>query len=606
MTPLRLLSDHLLQSTVCALVIALGTLAFRRDRAAVRHAMWLAASVKFLIPFAALVALGGALGVRTAATAPVRREITLVLNDTRLGLPRAGLGLDDPSLQDASADAMSTTTWAALAIWFAGTLTLATSSIVRWRRVGAIARASAPIDDGPAVAALRAIERADGHTTTIDLRYSDTTIEPGVFGIRRPILILPKSIVDHFADDHIATILAHEVAHVRRRDNLAAAVQMAVEALFWFHPLVWWLGARQIEERERACDEAVLQSGSEPELYAATILKACRIYVESPLACVAGVTGSNLARRIERIMTSRAPRRLSRARKAVLALAAIGAVAAPISLGAITAPVRYVQREDVRTVALRVSRPQLLQVTPQQSGPLPQFEVASIKPNTSGKGPVRIQTSPGGRFTAINVTLKNLVQFAYKLQSFQVSGGPDWITSDRFDIVAKGDESSDVTLMVRALLLERFALGTRSESREQPLYALVLSRPDGRLGTDLHRSTTRCDDAKNCGIRLGLGTMNMASVSIAQLATNLSGLLDRSVIDRTGLDGEFDATLKWTPDQSTPGLALKAGFAPAGAIDPNGPSIFTAVQEQLGLKLDAQKGPVVMLVIDHAEHPANN
>jgi len=319
---------------------------------------------------------------------------------------------------------------------------------------------------------------------------------------------------------------------------------------------------------------------------------------------VAGVTGSNLSRRIERIMTSAAPCALSWWRKGVLVGGAIAVVATPVTVGAMAAPVRRVVVLEQHTVTLRVSRPHLLQVTPQDSGPLPQFEVASIKPNTSGKGPVRIQTSPGGRFTAINVTLKNLVQFAFKLQAFQVSGGPEWITDDRFDVVAKGD--GDPQLMVRALLLERFKLAVRSESHEQPIFALVVARADRRLGTDLSPSTTACvDEAMNCGIHVGLGTLRMGRATMTQLATAFSGLLDRTVVDRTALDGDFDASLKWTPDQSTPGLALKAGFVPA-AIDPNGPSIFTAVQEQLGLKLDSQKGPVVTLVIDHAERPTHN
>jgi len=267
MTAMRLISDHLVQSTVCALVIALATLAFRRDGAAVRHAMWLAASLKFLIPFAVLAALGRTLGVRTITSpGPIRREIALAFSAPQaFSLPP--LTVVDTSSPAASTGAMNVALWTAAAVWAAGGLLIVMTWIVRWRRVAAVARASQPVD------------RPIAQTTSIALRSSDTAIEPGVFGIWRPVLILPRSIVDHFTDDHMATILAHELAHVRRRDNLAAAVHMVVEALFWFHPLVWWLGARQIEERERACDEAVVRSGSEPKLYAETILHACRIYV---------------------------------------------------------------------------------------------------------------------------------------------------------------------------------------------------------------------------------------------------------------------------------------------------------------------------------------
>src|SRR5262249_29247388 len=136
----------------------------------------------------------------------------------------------------------------------------------------------------------------------IALVASDASFEPGIFGILRPILLWPRKLATQFDDDQIVTILAHEVAHVRRRDNLAAALHMVVEAVFWFHPLVWWIGARLVEERERACDEEVLGWGHEPEVYAESILKSCRACIESPLPCVAGVTGSDLKKRIERIM----------------------------------------------------------------------------------------------------------------------------------------------------------------------------------------------------------------------------------------------------------------------------------------------------------------
>jgi len=634
MSVLAPVANHLWQSTACAALVALAALGFRRHGAAVRHALWLAASIKFLVPFAALVALGGALGIRPPAAADsLRRDVTIVIADPGGAFAMPPLDLLAPASAAASS---SPAAWlpVVLTIWAAGSIVILTVWIVRWRRVAAIARAGAPIEDGRDLAALRAIERRTGRKRPIALVSSDAALEPGVFGIVRPVLVWPASIARHLGDDQIATILSHEVAHVRRLDNLAAAMHMVVEALFWFHPVVWWIGARQIEERERACDEAVLRSGGEPEVYAETILKACRLYLESPLACVAGVTGSDLTRRIERIMTSGRPRTLSPWRKALLAAGGVAAIAAPIAAGAAAPPPRRIEHREIMT-ALRV-RPRLTRQTapPSAAAASPRFEVASVKPNTSGGGPVRIQTSPGGRFTAINVTLKNLVQFAYRLQSFQVSGGPDWINAARFDIVAKGvdgdlfgaDQSgqpSPAQLMLRALLADRFKLVVRNESRDLPMYALIVARADGRLGSDLRRSTLQCgappadrqaiDKSKpaergdpSCGIRLGLGTMTMGGATLAQLASTLSGVLDRCVVDRTALDGLFDASLKWTPDQSTPGLAVKAGFAPAGLVDPNGASIFTAVQEQLGLKLDSQKGPVALLIIDRAERPTEN
>jgi len=633
MTFLTSIANHVWQSTLVAAAIAIGTLAFRRNGAAVRHAMWLAASIKFLVPFAALVALGGSLGLRSAVPIQtVRREFAVIVSDPSHPLAPFDFGPSAPMAAAPSTDT-SALVPIVLGIWMSGTLAILAAWIVRWRRVSAITRAAVRVEAGGALAALRAIERRAGSGRPITLMSSEAPLEPGVFGIFRPTLVWPRTIDDRFGDDQIAAILAHEVSHVRRRDNLSAAAHMLVEALFWFHPMVWWIGARLVDERERACDEHVLRSGNEPEIYAATIIEACRIYIESPLACVAGVTGSDLNRRIERIMANGRSRALTAWRRGLLALSAIAAIAAPIAVGAATPPRPRAVRRVAEEQVLRVGRPAMLQAGPQDTAALPRFEVASIKLNKSGGGPVRIQTSPGGRFTAINMTLKGLVQFAYRVQSFQVTGGPDWMDSDRFDVVAKGDEKDDAfsgdqrgrptitQLMLRALLADRFKLAVRNEPRDQQTYALILARADGRLGSDLRRSTTDCAEvnpqaldkaragdrsAVTCGIRMGLGTMTMGGATLSQLATTLSGLMDRSVVDRTGLEGTFDGSLKWTPDQSTPGLAVKAGFAPAGLVDPNGPSLFTAVQEQMGLKLDSRKGPVDVVVIDRAERPVEN
>jgi uncharacterized protein (TIGR03435 family) len=278
--------------------------------------------------------------------------------------------------------------------------------------------------------------------------------------------------------------------------------------------------------------------------------------------------------------------------------------------------------------------------------PQPQFEVASIKPNKSGDGRVMIGVQPGGRFTATNVPLKFLIRQAYQLQDFQIVGGPDWITSDRFDVIAKSEaddlgdpfraekqgQPSRGQLMIRALLAERFKLQVHNEDREMPIFGLVLARSDGKLGPQLQKSTTDCDammargrgrgampppgpppapgqpgDRMQCGIRVAPGNLSVGGSTLAQVASSLGMFVGRVVVDKTGLTGPYDFTLTWTPDQM-------ANRPPGGPdplingvpIDPNGPSIYTAVQEQLGLKLESQRGPVGVLVIDRAEHPVEN
>jgi len=176
---------------------------------------------------------------------------------------------------------------------------------------------------------------------------SSLLLEPGVFGIFRPVLLLPEKIVNRLSAPQLRSILAHEMCHVRRRDNLTAAIHMVVEAIFWFHPAVWWIGTRLVEERERACDEAVLELGNEADVYAQGILNVCKFYTESSMACMSGVTGSDLKRRIVRIMTEQTGRKLDLSRKLLLSVAAVMAVALPVIFGLVHATQVHAQSAPV-------------------------------------------------------------------------------------------------------------------------------------------------------------------------------------------------------------------------------------------------------------------
>jgi uncharacterized protein (TIGR03435 family) len=275
------------------------------------------------------------------------------------------------------------------------------------------------------------------------------------------------------------------------------------------------------------------------------------------------------------------------------------------------------------------------------------FEVASIKPNNSGDGRVMMQMQPG-QLRATNVTLRLLIRNAYNLQEFQISGGPSWMASDHFDLIAKmpegyqqtpgpppapGAAPSPLQLMMRALLAERFKLAAHNETKDAPVYALIVARSDGKLGPQIKKSEIDCaavlatargrgpgamppppggpggrgGDNIPCGIRIGPGALAMGGTPLASFAASLGMFAGRIVLDRTGLAGAYDINLTWTPDQ----MPRPAGDGPPPqingvAVDPNGPSLFTAVQEQLGLKLDSQRGPVETLVIDRAEKPVEN
>jgi uncharacterized protein (TIGR03435 family) len=245
----------------------------------------------------------------------------------------------------------------------------------------------------------------------------------------------------------------------------------------------------------------------------------------------------------------------------------------------------------------------------------PRFDVASLKVNIANDG-IAFDQAQKGRYTIRGFTLAWLLRSAYRVQEFQIVGGPDWINSERFDIEATYAETpggpSQTNLMLRTLLAERFKLALHNETRERPVYALVLARADRRLGPQLQKSTRDCATAKGpegCGSSVGPGfirsrgrTMAQFAESLAQL-TNTGSSLNRLIVDRTGLEGLYEVTLKFTPENIPPSGPTPAGFQP---VDPNGPSIFTALQEQLGLKLDAQRAPVNVLVVDRVEKPTEN
>ncbi len=253
---------------------------------------------------------------------------------------------------------------------------------------------------------------------------------------------------------------------------------------------------------------------------------------------------------------------------------------------------------------------------------------------------VSLMNSPGGRFSARNVSAKMLIRLAYKVQDYQIAGGPGWIDSERYDIEAKPESSGldsspaplsddrreaameQQRLRMQALLADRFGLAVHRDTRELPVYALVVAKG----GTKLHPAAATPDSSdapappntkgpmfKGREMRIGRGELSGQSAPLSLLADTLSNQIGRTVVDRTGLTGLYDFTLKWTPDESQPRMFPgpregMEGRPPAdrSANPDTGPSIFTAVQEQLGLKLESQKGPVPILVIDRIEKPSEN
>jgi uncharacterized protein (TIGR03435 family) len=245
----------------------------------------------------------------------------------------------------------------------------------------------------------------------------------------------------------------------------------------------------------------------------------------------------------------------------------------------------------------------------------PTFEVATIKPNKSGDARSRTDAAPNGRVMATNVPLNDLVRTAFLLQPQEMILGdraPTWITTDRWDIEAKaaGEPSpQQMRAMLRNLLIDRFKLVMRRDVRTMSAYALVLARSDRQLGPQLQRSTLDCEaqvaaarvpgttpgTVQQCGGRSGRGTIVTSGVPLSDFAKSLSPVAGRYVFDATGLTNRFDLNLKWTPDPE-----------PGAAAPSDGVSLFTAIQEQLGLRLEPRQAPVDVFVIESAERPTEN
>jgi bla regulator protein BlaR1 len=595
------LANHLWQSTLFAVLVGFLTLALRNNRARIRYRLWLVASVKFLIPFSLLIGLGGH-WARSRGPVSVQNGLYSVVEEVSQPFSRDATAVVAPSTGSKMIARLSSSLpEICVALWLCGFVATLGLWWLRWRRISSALRGAVSMSQGREVDALRKLERMAGVRKPTSLLLSQVSLEPGIFGIVRPVLLWPIGISAHLEDAHLQAILAHEIWHVRRRDNLTAAVHMVVEAAFWFHPLVWWLGARLVEEREQACDEEVLQMVNQPQVYAESILKTCEFCIASPLACVSGVTGADLKKRILRIMTERVVSSLDFNRKLLLIAAGLIAVVPPILFGSLNAtPTRAASQTGNTTTKL------------------PVFEVASIKLNKSGEPNVMLMFTPNG-FTTTNAPLREVIRMAYQVPEFQMSGGPAWINSERYDIEAKVDSSAAEKLgqldqdqrraMLRPLLEDRFQLKVHQETRELPIYTLAIAKN----GPKLHAA--KPDDTYPDGIkdpdgvahpgmmRMGPGRITAQGLPMKDIVRLLTQQLGRTVLDKTGLTGNYDVELQWTPD-NIPASMIGPDGKPTPEI--SGPSVFTAIQEQLGLKLESQKGPVEVLVIDRVERPSAN
>jgi bla regulator protein blaR1 len=595
------LFDHLWQSTWFAAACAVLALALRHHEARLRTMLWSAAIVKFLVPSAVLAAFGDAMNVWSRADVPPGRPTAAFFADA-LAQPFTLARFETPEASAVSTDAVLT---AAVSIWAAGALVLIARWVVRWIRLRAVVRSAEPAGSGRELDIFRRAQQRDPRFAHVSLALTNQPIGPGVAGSVWPVVLWPRGMSDRLSDDEMASVFAHELCHVRRRDNLVSAFCRAVEALFWFHPAVWILGRRLQEERERACDEGVV-AATPPHVYAEALVKTCQFHLDAPLVCGAGGTPSTFSGRIARILRSGPSRPGSRWVRSGLAAALVGTLALPVAVAAVMPP---------ELVGLGPNRfmqaPQMLVAwAPRGVSPVAhgdeRFVSVSVWPSAS-RTPGGLQAFGGGRLAGTAVSPDELIRTAYGgpkvLPRYRVVGLPEWAYRERFDLRARAaspfvnepsGEPRQFVTMLQHLLADEFGLTLHRERRRLPVYALVVA--GASLGPRLRASSMDCWRPGEKPVpaipvhpRLWCHSQFLRNgvteaASMEWLANVVGARMPQPaiVVDRTGLTGPYDI-----------------GFTPPAP----GSSLVPALEAQLGLTLEPSEAAIDLLVVDRIERP---
>jgi uncharacterized protein (TIGR03435 family) len=470
----------------------------------------------------------------------------------------------------------------AVAIWLVGASGLSVRLLGGWamaERLRWTMTRSAPLEWCDAV---RRLSGRLGVARAVSLRVSAMVQSPVVIGAWRPLVLVPVGMLTGMPAAQVEALLLHELAHIRRHDYLVNLLQSVAEALLFYHPAVWWVSAHIRAEREQCCDDAAVAVSGDVLEYVNALAELVAVR-PARLAAVAA-NGGSVADRIARLLGEARPanRRGTILGGIVLAAAGYGVFA--------------------------------------QTASPPEFQVASVKLNTANPPRHMIRPQPGGRLITENAPVQLLIQNAYQVQAYQVAGGPAWINSDGYDIEAKpvGEvRTAEMRLMLQSLLAERFKLAVHRETRQLPVYLVAAAKGSFNPPRPKEDGCTSALPGAQppgtfpCG-RVGINgapggiEMNGRKAPMAEFVRMLASLMGHPVIDHTGFAGEFDLHLTFVPDESLEGLPPGPPGVSLPPPDPTKPTIFSALQEQMGLKLTSSKGPVEVLVIDHVERPTAN
>lgn len=555
---------------------------------------------RYLLACGALTLMFGAPIATWTLTAPtlappfqasVTPDRTATIPASRPSLPLTAL----PSPVRASVLATPQTSLALLwivAAWLLGASLLCLRLAGGWIFTGQLR--ARDVRPGPAdwQATLRRLTARIGVTRPVRLLVSAAVQTPVVLGWLRPVILVPVGAFSGFSTAQLELLLTHELAHIRRNDYLVNLLQSVAEALLFYHPAVWWISGHIRQEREACCDDLALASGGDVLDYAQALVE-----LEShrtPAGIALAASGGSLKNRIARLLGESPAQRSSGPGAAMM-----------MSVVLLVAAYGFAQSDAKRA-----------------------FDVASIKRNSSGVLYHRLRALPGGHLSGENATVMMVIQNAYSVQMYQVVGGPDWINSEGYDIDAKPEtpvERDKVWLMAQTLLADRFHLTLHRDTRELPVFVLSVTK-SGVKSQPPKAGSVPCAPAGTntpgpmpgpipCGmIRVSMGPQGVqltgSKVPMPEFVRILAGVMGRPVIDKTGYTGEIEVHVNFLPDESTLGMPRgngpMGGPPPDNAADSNIPSIFAAVQEQVGVKLDSSKGPVEVLVIDRVERPTAN
>lgn len=418
------LIDHLWQSTLFCVAVWLITQLLRANGAALRHWLWLIASLKFLVPFSALYHLGAMAGLPF----PAGNQPTLFMQALEVTTP-----VVSPTISLIDLAQHPGTNWSTVlvALWALGAIVMALRWWLAWRAADSIVRAARPVPG-----------------SSLDARVTDAAIEPAVARVFRPVVLLPAALLGRLSPQQLGAVLAHEREHIQRHDNLTAHLHRLVQTLFWFHPLVWWIGRQMVEERENACDEAVLEHGHDAQDYAEGILAVCRHCHElAYTAHTSSAVSGDLTRRIRSIIRHVPPVSPGFCKTLALSACTLALGLCPLLAGALDDAARH--RAQVITDAHKLDSAQIW-VSP-----------------ASGELGSNYLISADERLVSIrNTTLRELVAVSYGVPRKNVSGGV-WLDTSRYDIrvqlhedVADPDEFDPMALrgVVNKLLASRFDL----------------------------------------------------------------------------------------------------------------------------------------------------